>query len=599
MGEGPTVDMCLGGRDISEPRLSPDGSTIAFVARSAGGAAQIVLVPSRGGPERILATAVTPTTGRGRNGGVMCWMPDGSSIIHVGTDNTLWSQPVPGGVARRLATFDASVEGPVCSPDAGQVIVSVDRGSIWAVSTAGEGRPRRLDDGRHDFCLDPAVLIDDDSVRVAWQAWSVPDMPWDRSVIASVPLVGGEVSIDHGTGQIQQVGTGPNGSTLCLRDDTGWLNLWLDGECLVDEDHEHGGPTWGPAQRSWALSPDGSTVAFTRNEGGFGRLCVVDIQTRDVHEVARGVHGQLHWSGEILTALRSGARTPTQVVAYRTTGSPDAWERSVIAVGPSAGWEHLQLDEPEQHEAVGADGAIVPLRRYGAGNGRVIINVHGGPTDQWEVEFMPRIAYWCARGWDIVVPDPRGSTGHGRAHMQALRGGWGRDDVVDVRTVARFVHDQGWSTPSTTVVMGSSSGGMAALGVAIDGGDLIGGCIALYPVSEPADLAERSHRFEAHYALGLIGPHGDDAYRQRSIIRRAASISVPVLLLHGSDDPVVPADQSRRLAAAITAAGGAVVHEEFTGEGHGFRHPENRRAEYRMVGEFLDRVRSGRTVTGQ
>jgi dipeptidyl aminopeptidase/acylaminoacyl peptidase len=529
----------------------------------------------------------------------MCWMPDGSAIIHVGADQSLWAQPVPSGVARRVATFDGPVEGPACTPDGRQVVVAVDRGSIWAVGTAGEGRPRRLDDGRHDFCIDPSVLTDGERVRVAWQAWSVPDMPWDRSVIASVPLVGGEVSLEQGVGQIQQFGAGPDGSTLCLRDDTGWLNLWLAGQPLVDESHEHGGPTWGPAQRSWALAPDESAVAFTRNEGGFGRLCVVDIRTRVVHEVARGVHGQLHWCGETLTALRSGARTPTQIVAYRTTGAPASWQRTVIAYGPPAGWENLDLVEPEQHEAVSTDRTVVPLRRYGAGNGRAIINIHGGPTDQWEVEFMPRIAYWCARGWDVIVPDPRGSTGHGRAYMQALRGGWGRDDVADIRTVARFIQERRWSTPSTTVVMGSSSGGMAALGVAIDGGDLIGGCIALYPVSEPADLAERSHRFEAHYALGLIGPEGDDAYRQRSMIERAASITVPVLLLHGSDDPVVPADQSRRLAAAITAAGGTVLHEEFAGEGHGFRQPENRRAEYRMVGEFLERVRSGHTVTGQ
>ena len=84
-------------------------------------------------------------------------------------------------------------------------------------------------------------------------------------------------------------------------------------------------------------------MAFTRNESGFGRLCIVEVATGAVREVARGVHGQLSWQGHRLSALRTGARTPTQVVVYDT----DTWERSVIAVGPTADWEHDELVEPE------------------------------------------------------------------------------------------------------------------------------------------------------------------------------------------------------------------------------------------------------------
>ena len=109
-----------------------------------------------------------------------------------------------------------------------------------------------------------------------------------------------------------------------MRDDSGWLNVWLGDEPLVDEPFEHAGPTWGTGQRSYALSPDGSRLAFTRNEAGFGRLCVVDTRTRDVNEVARGVHGQLTWVGDRLCALRTGARTPTQIVTYDTS----TWARS-------------------------------------------------------------------------------------------------------------------------------------------------------------------------------------------------------------------------------------------------------------------------------
>ena len=597
MGHGPSIEMCLAGRDITEPRLSPDGATVAFISRVSGGPASLTIVPADGGAERIIATAVEPTTGRGRNGGVMCWSPDGDAIVHVGVDHSLWWQPIPSGVARRLAVFEGPVEGPCCSPDGTQVVVSVNRGAMWAVSTAGEGRARRLDDGRHDFCIDPVIVGLGRDAVVWWQAWSVPNMAWDHSVLAGCRLSGGEVVHVEGVGQVQQPQPLADGRMLCLRDDHGWLNVWLDDVALIDEPFEHGGPTWGPGQRSVVMSPDGSMVAFHRNEQGFGRLCVFDIGSGVVHEVARGVHGQLHWAGETLTALRSGARTPTQIVAYRTIGDPATWQRTTLAVGPSAGWEHLDLPEPETHRASTAAGHHVPFRRYAANQGRSLIAIHGGPTDQWEVEFLVRIAYWWSRGWDVIVPDPRGSTGHGRDYMLALHGEWGRGDVADVRSVIEQVHRERWSIPASTVVMGSSSGGMAALGVAVEGAGLIAGCIALYPVTDAAQLAERSHRYEAHYTTLLIGPEGDPAFAERSLIGHAARIDVPVLLLHGTSDPVVPIEQSQQLAAAIEAAGGTVTFEQFEGEGHGFRQPAHRRAEYQRVGEFLDRVRASRGDT--
>ena len=84
--------------------------------------------------------------------------------------------------------------------------------------------------------------------------------------------------------------------------------------------------------------------------------------------------------------------------------------------------------------------------------------IHGGPTGQWPVTFAPRIAYWVDRGWDVLLPDHRGSTGHGRAYQQALNGRWGELDVTD--TVAWIDHAQasGWCEPARTVVMGGSSG---------------------------------------------------------------------------------------------------------------------------------------------
>lgn len=591
-GRIPTIEMVLAGRELTEPRLSPDGSTVAVVVRPSGGRPVIVVVPVDGGPERQLALPVEPAPGRGRNGGCLAWLPDASALVIVTVDGDLLVQPFPIGLPLRLGGWVGAAEGPACSHDGRSVAVAVDRAEIWVVALDGSEPARRIDRGDHDFCIDPVF---DREGRLWWTAWSVPDMHWDHSVLvgpidpATAPGHLPEPTL-AGSGQVQQVVPLPDGALAVLRDDSGWLNVWIDDQPFIDEPFEHGGPLWGPAQRSIAADPTGEWVAVTRNEEGFGRLCVVERASGKVTEIARGVHGQLDWHGGRLVALRSGARTPTEVVSYATDGDPaDGWTRRRLMVGPAVGWESIDLPEPEVHIVATPDGPV-PVRRYAAGQGRMIVHVHGGPTDQWPVEFLPRVAYWWARGVDVVVPDPRGSTGHGRVHQQALRGRWGRGDVDDVAAVVAAAHDLGWAQPSTTVVMGSSSGGLVVLGMLIDHPGSVAGGIALYPVSDLADLASRSHRFEAHYPLGLVGPVGDPAYAERSPLHHADRIQRPLLLMHGDVDPVVPVEHSRALVDAIRAASGDVEYVEFAGEGHGLRDPSNRRREFELVAGFLART---------
>jgi dipeptidyl aminopeptidase/acylaminoacyl peptidase len=513
-------------------------------------------------------------------------MPDGNGLVYTARDGDLWLQPVPGGGSRRISAVgpDRTVEAPVVSGDGSFVVGVVDQAEVWRWSLDGDEPPARLDDGSADFVFDPYITTC--GTTLVWQAWNVPDMPWDAARVQRVTFDDTVRDELRGAGAIQQMRNMPDGSGICVRDDTGWLNLWHDSRPLVDEPFEHAEPTWGMGQRSFAVSPDGELVAFTRNERGFGRMCVVEISTGTVRELGRGVHGQLSWAGPEIVALRSGARTPTQIVAY----DPATSVRRVLAVGPVTAWDVVDLPEPEPIE-VEHDGVTLHARRYVAGNGRTLCWIHGGPTDQWRVEFMPRIAYWWDRGWDVLVPDPRGSTGHGRAYQQALRGEWGRLDVDDTAAIVRASHARGWSTSQATVMMGSSSGGLTVLGVLGLHPELAAGGVVLYPVTDIIALASATHRFEAHYNASLIGPADDVArYRARSPISYAARIRAPLLVMHGDSDPVVPIESTMAFVEHVRAAGGDIELVVMEGEGHGFRDPANRRADYELTEAFLARV---------
>ncbi|NNE12514.1 MAG: S9 family peptidase [Ilumatobacter sp.] len=584
-----SVDLCIGGRDLTEPKLSPDGTTVAFVVRW-GSMAAIATVAVDGGPERVVTVEPAPAPGRGLGGGCFEWLPDGSALVYAARDGNLWLQPVPGGSPRPITDVeeDRRHEAPAVSPDGSGVVSALDQAEIWWHPLGdGDRTVRRLDDGSADFVFDPHATSDGSAV--AWVGWSVPDMPWDSARIESFELAIGTRTSTVGTGSIQQPRSMPDGRRLSVRDDTGWLNVWLDDAPLVEEPFEHAGPTWGMGQRSYAVSPAGDRVAFTRNEAGFGRLCVADVAAGEVDEIGRGVHGQLTWVGERLVALRTGARTPTEIVSY-DTGS---FERTSLVVGPLAGWDAVELPEPTLVE-VDHHGVTLHARRYVAGRGRTICWVHGGPTDQWQVEFMPRIAFWWSRGWDVLAVDPRGTTGHGRAYQQALQGEWGRMDVDDTAAILRASHEVGDSTPSATVLMGSSSGGLTVLGLMAHHPSLAAGGVTLYPVADLAVLAEESHRFEAHYTISLVGPLDDvETYAERSPVGYADRIAGPLLVMHGDEDPVVPLSSTVALAERMRAAGGDVQLVVMEGEGHGFRDPANKRREYELTQSFVERIVAG------
>ncbi|MFN8021984.1 MAG: alpha/beta fold hydrolase [Acidimicrobiales bacterium] len=602
------VDACVGGRDLTEPRLDRSGRRLV-VASSDPDASSLVLVEldptGRPASTHTVVANPAPRTGRGLGGGCWSWSHDERAVVYAAVDGNLWWQPLPGTAggdqlepARRLTDHgpERVAQAPHVAPDGSGVVYVLDQSEVWWAPLSGSPC-RRLDDGRADFCFDPQVHPD--STSVVWLAWNVPHMPWDHARLVRVPVVsGGTTSEFVPPSSVQQPRFAPDGTRVCVRDDTGWNNVWWGDRPLVDEPFEHAGPTWGLGQRSFAVSPDGDRVAFTRNESGFGRLCIVDVASGRVVEVGRGVHGQLSWAGGRIAALRSGARTPTEVVVYdERTG-----DRRQVMVASTVTWDRELLVEPETLTVDAIDEGRVHARLYRtdpAARGaeeppRMICWLHGGPTDQWQVTFMPRIAYWRAQGWDVLVPDHRGSTGHGRAYQQALRERWGELDVDDVAAVLRHAHETGLAQPSRTVLIGGSAGGFTVLNVVRHHPGLVAAAVVAYPVADLADLAERSHRFERHYTRTLVGeppppPEVDERARDRSPTWWADRITTPLLVLHGEDDPVVPVGQSRVLVERIRAAGGDVDLVVYPGEGHGFRRREHQLDEYRRIASFLER----------
>jgi dipeptidyl aminopeptidase/acylaminoacyl peptidase len=217
--------------------------------------------------------------------------------------------------------------------------------------------------------------------------------------------------------------------------------------------------------------------------------------------------------------------------------------------------------------------------------------IHGGPTSQTQVTWNNRLPFFLDRGWAVLFPDHRGSTGHGRSYTQAMAGRWGELDVADCAAGMRAAAEQRWGDPRRMVPMGGSAGGFTVLNLLAHHSDLCAAGIDLYGPADLFELDETTHRFEAHYLRSIVGklPETADRYRDRSPINAVDTITAPLLILQGSADNVVPPAQSQVIADRLRSLGRDVEFHLYDGEGHGWGRPETVIDELERIDAFLTR----------
>jgi dipeptidyl aminopeptidase/acylaminoacyl peptidase len=216
---------------------------------------------------------------------------------------------------------------------------------------------------------------------------------------------------------------------------------------------------------------------------------------------------------------------------------------------------------------------------------------HGGPTSFANGAFSLGHQFWTSRGYAVLDVNYGGSAGFGRAYRERLRSRWGIVDAHDCIGGARAMVEQGRADPARLVLRGGSAGGYTTLR-ALTTSDVFAAGISLYGVCDLEGLAKDTHKFESRYLDGLVGPYPEtrETYVDRSPITHAERIGAPILLLQGTEDPVVPPIQTEAMAAAARAKGLPVAVVMYPGEGHGFRRADTIVAATRAQLYFLGRV---------
>ncbi|MNS60635.1 Prolyl tripeptidyl peptidase precursor [compost metagenome] len=208
----------------------------------------------------------------------------------------------------------------------------------------------------------------------------------------------------------------------------------------------------------------------------------------------------------------------------------------------------------------------------------LVVLPHGGP----EAHDIKTFDYWAqalaSRGYAVLQPNFRGSSGHGVAFTEAGYGEWGRKMQTDLSDGVRYLAAEGVIDPKRVCIVGGSYGGYAALaGVTLESGvyrcavSVAGVSDLRRMVDDEANMGvSRRDNATTRYWNRFMGADrlGDRSLDDRSPARMADRVNAPVLLIHGRDDTVVPIVQSRLMESALQRAGKPVEFVELPGEDH-------------------------------
>ncbi len=358
--------------------------------------------------------------------------------------------------------------------------------------------------------------------------------------------------------------------------------------CRIDPATGTVTPEFAPEGReveAWSLSSAG-LLATVENDRGYS---VLRVGPRGgdrpvVSGLPRGVVADLAWAPD-------GVRLAFAVSAPTVPGALWIWEAGAATAvwQPACGVpvRDFALVEWESFDGRRVPGWFaVPDGEPPAAGWPAVVWVHGGPASQARGAFRPDMQALLARGYAVLLPNVRGSTGYGRAWMEADDVEKRLDSVHDLAAGRRWLVEQPGIDAARIAVMGQSYGGYMVLAAITEYPELWRCAIDFYGIADFGTLLAATGPWRrAHRAAEYGDPVRHRALFDRiSPIRHAGRIGVPLLVLHGTRDPRVAFSESEQVAAAVP---GAEFHV-FDYAGHGFVRPDDKARVYRAVAGFLD-----------
>lgn len=574
---------------INRPRnhsLSPDGSIIAFIWDRED-LSDIYLMPVTGGWPKRMSTH-RPAVAYWDDE-VPRWSPDGQWLAFT-MNRRVYIVPITGGLPKKISSFSGESYASAWMPDSIHLLVMVERDeTVQLLMTDRSGSwPTALVTEAGDV-REAAPSPDGNLIAYTFDPRGDPN----RRDVRIVEVETGQCRILAGaTGEKNfWPRWSPDGSTLMFTSGrTGFDELWIakiDGGGLHQLTHlgaDVSEPSW---------SPDGSKIAVTVNRGGVYDFGLINVSTGEVSFLleSKGVYSRPQWAPDnsfITIEYESPVKSP-DLYKY----SLPAAELIQLTYSMLPAMTNLQLLMPEPVTYKSKDKLEIPslLFRPQQPNGAAVLYPHGGPSSQYCYEWDILTQYLVAKGYTILMPNYRGSTGYGLKYEKANYGQWGQGDMQDCLAGARYLSALDWVTAERIAIYGASYGGyMVACCLARDPDYLFACGVSKFGDAHLETSWALCSRELRYYTEKMIGhpAKNRDVYYEGSPIYQVENIQSPVLILHGLEDDIVPPEASEDWVEALLHADKTFEFKTYSGESHGFLRRATQLDAYGRIERFLD-----------
>ena len=555
-----------GGKATNDsPRWSPDGTKLLFVANRDGKEKRcLYLLPIDGGEAQRLGELEGDLSDP-------AWSPDGTTIAVLRADPEteaekkrkeekddpvvheedvkrvrLWLVDAATGGARQLTFGDVSVWDYAWAPDSQQLVVITTgihvvnemfrKQSLWKVPAAGGLRTHLAD--FQDGVSSPVIRERDGEPVVAVVTGQRVEDP--ATGIWTIPLAGGaKTNVTKGfKGTYYRLVADPTDAAMVFAS-------------VVE----------GTRQRIYRVSVEtGAMTAVTpANVAGRGSLTGGPTVSAD---------------GTAIAFIWSAMDAPAE--AYVAGLGHDALALTEFGKDFAGRLQPAELVRWESTDGVEIEGLLVRPKDAPEGTPLpLIVEIHGGPQWQWEDRIMLDWHDWAqmlaSRGYAVLLPNPRGSTGRGSGFEKLLFGDVGGGEAQDVISGAKAMVERGIADPERLGIGGWSWGGY-----------LTAWCITQTDIFKAAVMGAGVANLISDHGAGDIAEANMtmypghpwthwDLYAKGSPIRYATNVVTPTLIVHGENDIRVHPTQGQEYYRALKEVGVPVQFVRYPREGHGFR----------------------------
>lgn len=542
----------FGDKSSTNPKWSPDGSAIAFTSNRKDNRNQIYVLRLSGGE----AEAVTEVKAAVAN---FDWSPDGKWIAFTMADAKSSDEEANDKGRNDYRWYEENYKL------ARLYVIHV------AKDTAGKREVRKLtSDSRHVAAFDWSP----DGSRIAFSHVKSPSVnDWPTADVSIVEVASGKVTPFASAADLAEDGPrfAPDGKWLLLSVSDGPAR-WAQSDRLALHPTTGGAPRLFDASHDGqpnviGFTPDGSKVMFSEPKGTGSALYEADTATGKIRQV--------DYQDAVINGIsmtRVGSTAGVAFVQQNTTAPPEVYagimgkgnmtrvssanrELSEMALGKT---EVIKWKSKDGREI---EGLLTYPVGYTAGSKvPLILNIHGGPAGVFQQSFIGGrgaypIATFAARGYAVLRPNPRGSSGYGTEFRRANFKDWGGNDYEDLMTGVDKVIAMGVGDPERLGVMGWSYGGYMTSSiitktkrfkVASAGAPVTN----LMSFNGTADIPS----FVPDYFGGEFWDH-PEVYAKHSAMFNIKGVSTPTLIQHGEADLRVPIEQGYQLYTALKRQG--------------------------------------------